>query len=222
MLDAGVRYKRIQQAVHFQTRRIRFALITHEHMDHAKAVKDLVFAGVPTYMTKGTASALEIEGAILLEPGVDAYRVVRDDHWRFLPFPTVHDAAEPVGFFLTHGSDRILYATDTHYIPARVQAPTHLILECNYCSDILMRRIETGEIAGAMKNRLLHSHMSLERLLEYLKSQDLSHCCKIVLVHLSAGNSDEDRMIREVTKATGIHTVAAAKGMSIDLSAVPF
>ncbi len=159
LLDAGIRYKRIQQAVRFQTKRIRFALITHEHMDHAKAVKDLVFAGIPTYMTKGTASALGIEGAILLEPGVDAYRVVRDDHWRFLPFPTVHDAAEPVGFFLTHGSDRILYATDTHYIPARVQEPTHLILECNYCSDILMRRIETGEIAGTMKNRLLHSHM---------------------------------------------------------------
>ena len=44
----------------------------------------------------------------------------------------------------------------------------------------------------------------------------------IVLIHLSDGNSDEERFVREVKEITGKPVYAANAGMVLDLSKQPY
>ena len=49
----------------------------------------------------------------------------------------------------------------------------------------------------------MHSHMSLQHLVEFLEASDLSRLKQIYLVHLSAENSDEAEMKRQIQRLTG-------------------
>ena len=62
LLECGLPFKVIQRKLDFKLSDIDACLVTHEHMDHAKAVKDLMKAGVDCYMTKGTSEALGVSG----------------------------------------------------------------------------------------------------------------------------------------------------------------
>ena len=45
---------------------------------------------------------------------------------------------------------------------------------------------------------------------------------EIILIHLSEGNSDEDRFVSEVREVTHKETLAAKAGMSIELNVTPY
>jgi len=62
LLECGISFKEIKKKLNFRTSEIAACLITHEHGDHAKAVNDLMKAGIDCYMSKGTKEALGIEG----------------------------------------------------------------------------------------------------------------------------------------------------------------
>jgi hypothetical protein len=64
--------------------------------------------------------------------------------------------------------------------------------------------------------------MSLEHLKDYLMTQPLKQARKIVLLHLSDARSDEKRMVDEISELTGIETVAAKAGLSVELEQYPF
>ena len=116
----------------------------------------------------------------------------------------------------------MLFATDTYYIRYKFRNLNAIMVECNYCKDILDRNIEAGLIDEAMKRRLMESHMSLDHCKDFLKANDLSQCRKIVLLHLSYSNSDATRMIREITELTGIETVVADAGLELELEQYPY
>ena len=65
LLECGVSYKKLKQLCGFMTADLAACLISHEHKDHSACAKDLIAAGVPVYMSSGTAEALELEGAAL-------------------------------------------------------------------------------------------------------------------------------------------------------------
>lgn len=223
LLDAGVRYSEIQKALSHDISKVTGALITHEHQDHCKAVPDLLKAGIRVRMSVGTSLALNGTGTPLKRRHPPAYDLIQAGEWTIQPFATEHDAEEPVGFLLAnYRGHKILYATDTFYLKYSFTGLTHIIIECNYCTDILLQNIEAGRLPVAMKSRLLHSHFSLENVIKFLRSTDLSSCVKIVLVHLSDGNSDAARMVREIHLASGIPTAAAENGMDIDFNLFPF
>lgn len=222
-LDAGVSINGIVSALSHDTRKFDGAIITHGHGDHSKAVKDLVKSGVPVYLSRGTFEEVGNLGAILPVTSDGRFDVFKVGNWNIQPFSVQHDAADPVGFLLANfKGHKILYATDTYYLKYSFIGLTHIIVECNYCTDILMHNIESGNISGARKNRLLHSHFSLENVLKFLKATDLTHCVKIVLVHLSDANSDAKKMVNAVFKQTGIETIAAEDGIDINFDLFPF
>jgi len=96
------------------------------------------------------------------------------------------------------------------------------MIECNYCTEILERNIENGYLASGLADRLKTSHFSLNNIKEFLKANDLRYCKKIILLHLSDGNSDARQMVSEIQTLTGIETVVAEKGLNIDLGDCPF
>jgi phosphoribosyl 1,2-cyclic phosphodiesterase len=203
LLEAGIPIGKIKEALGFNLSGVAGALISHCHMDHAKAVKDLIKSGVDCWMSGGTAQALGVS---------NSYRLNRlglvnklPDGWLVAPVPLEHDAEEPTGFFIqAPDKERLLFIADTGFIRNRFDSVNILAIECNHIEGILSENIINGSVPSVAGRRIRRSHMSLERVITMLKSNDLSVCREIWLLHLSNGNSDEKQMIKAVQEATGI------------------
>ncbi|WP_276862585.1 MBL fold metallo-hydrolase [Anaerococcus tetradius] len=215
LLECGLPFKVIQKKLNFKVSEIDACLVTHEHMDHAKAVKDLMKAGVNCYMTKGTAEALEISGHRLktFRPFEKArYYSEELKNLIILPFEAVHDVKEPVSYYIrtfskTEKTESLVFVTDTAYLKYKIPDCDCLMIECNYVKSVLDERVKQGKINVSLRNRILKNHLSLESLVEALKVADLSRCKKIYLLHLSDGNSDEELIKRTIQETTGIEVV---------------
>lgn len=213
ILDAGMACKKVIPHAP-NVRRIKALLLSHEHGDHARFWGDYNLRGIKCIASNGTWNALGMhwDGAKPMKP-------ITAGNFTVLPFETQHDAAEPFGFLIRYHptGETIIYATDTYYLKYTFPGVNYWLVECNYCEDLI-----DAETDAVLRNRLKESHMSLRRLKDALKANDLRETAKIVLVHLSDQRSDERRMVQEITDQTGIETVAAAAGMTIELERTPF
>jgi phosphoribosyl 1,2-cyclic phosphodiesterase len=230
LLDCGISIDRIKKGMDFDFHELHACLLSHEHNDHSKAVKELMALGVDVYTSAGTAEACGLSGhrlrIVQAERGFDIYGPRDDFHVQskgyVLPFRTQHDAKEPLGFLIQVGGEKVLYATDTYYLEYVFTGLNYIIVECNYLIETLDRNIEAGRIPRDLRRRLLKSHFELGNLVKFLKASDLSHCRQIILVHLSDGNSDALRMAGEIFLQTGVQTVATDAGMDILLEGAGF
>lgn len=201
LLEAGIPIKAIKRGLDYRLGEIEAVLVSHSHGDHAKAVGDVLQAGIDVYMSKPTADALGATGhrVRILEPR----KQVRIGTWTVLPFETQHDCDGSLGYLLASGDKKVLFATDTYYVKYRFRGLTHVLVECNYASDILAANVEAGLVPAAMRDRLLRSHFSLDNVKAFLQANDLSQVEEIHLLHLSDSNSDVERFKREVQELTG-------------------
>jgi phosphoribosyl 1,2-cyclic phosphodiesterase len=211
MIECGISIDRIRKGCSFRLTEIKACLISHEHQDHAKAVKGLMKAGIDCYMSQGTAEALGVSGHRVNI--IKAKQQFRLGAWTILPFETQHDVAEPLGFLMANqDGEKLLYATDTYFIRHRFQGLTHIMIEANYSLDILRANVEAGSVPKELKTRILKSHFSLENVKKFLLANDLSKVEAIFLLHLSDNNSDSERFKREVMELTGKPTYIAHEG----------
>lgn len=210
LLECGIPFREIQKGLQFRVSGVAGCLVSHEHQDHSKAVRDVMKAGIDCYMSAGTAEALGISGHRLHI--IQARQQFQLGSWTVLPFETQHDAAEPLGFLLANQyGEKLLYATDTYYIRYRFHGLTHVAIECNYSLDILRANVEAGLVEPALKKRILKSHFSLENVKNFLKANDLSKVQEIWLLHMSDGNSDAKRFKKEIQELTGKPVFVAEK-----------
>nr|DAM67733.1 MAG TPA: YycJ-like MBL-fold protein [Caudoviricetes sp.] len=217
LLECGLPFKLIQRKLGFKLSDIDACLVTHEHMDHAKAVKDLMRAGVDCYMTKGTAEALGVKGHRL-----KTYRPFEKARYYseelkdvvILPFEAVHDVTEPVSYYIRTFSKKektesIVFVTDTAYLKYKIPSCDVLMIECNYVKSTLDENVEQGKVNTSLRNRIVKNHLSLETLVEALHTADLKRLKKIYLLHLSDSNSDEELIKRTIQEITGVEVVIA-------------
>ena len=201
LIDPGVPIKQIKRCLDHRLCDITAALISHEHQDHCRGVKDLMKCGVDCYMTVGTANALEIDDHHRLHI-VYINQVKRIGKWRVMPFPTIHNAAEPVGFLLVSGEEKLAFITDTQYIRYRFQGLTHLMVEIDFDMDILQANVRQGSDMAIAKN-VIRNHMSLETAKGFFKANDMSAVQEIHLLHLSTGNADAALFKKEIQALCG-------------------
>jgi phosphoribosyl 1,2-cyclic phosphodiesterase len=203
LLDCGLPWKKIRELLRFRTSELAGILLTHSHMDHCKGAKDAAKSGIEIYASKATLDALQV--AEHRANVVEAGEVFTVASWRVRPFETVHDTEGSLGFYMV-GSDgeAFLYLTDSAYSPVRFKALSVIAVECNFQSDILTDNILEGRVPWMVGKRVRRSHASLDTVIDFLRANDLSKCREVWLLHLSAQNSDEERMRREVQRATGI------------------
>ncbi|TVX93017.1 MBL fold metallo-hydrolase [Paenibacillus agilis] len=210
LIEAGLPYRQLQQALHFRMTEIAGCLITHDHGDHSKATKDVMRAGVSIYTSEGTAEALGLSGHRVKV--IEARKEFQIGSWTILPFEVEHDVDEPLGFLLANqDGDKLLFATDTYYIRYRFKGLTHIMVECNYSLEILNENIISGRTPSIMKSRLLRSHFSLENMKDFLRANDLRRVQEIWLLHLSDSNSDEELFKRKIQELTGKHVIVAQR-----------
>lgn len=208
LIECGINYKDIQIALNFDTKRVVGCLLSHEHKDHSKGLKDVLRAGIDVFMSKGTAGAEGIKHhRINIVENKKQFKV---GTFTILPFDVEHDVNEPFGFLIANEQgDKLLFATDTYYIKYKFTGLTHLMIECNYSQTILDDNINIGVVPQVMKRRLMQSHFSLENVIEFLKANDLSKVDEIHLLHLSDTNSNELEFKNKIQEVTGKRVVIA-------------
>lgn len=208
LLECGVPYKKLQKITGFQWSAFAGCLVTHEHKDHSKSARELIGNGVVVYMSDGTARALGIDSAEIVE-AMEQFNVGSLD---IVPFATFHDAVEPLGFLIKSriDGDVLAFATDTVNLRYRFPGLNILAIEANYDRAILDR---CERMPDKVKHRITNSHMEIEILCDYLRSLDLSRCREIHLLHLSDATSHEGHFINKVLRAVpeGIQVTACRK-----------
>ncbi|AGY48274.1 metal-dependent hydrolase [Bacillus phage Pony] len=202
LLECGVTFKELQQATNYETSSVSGVLLTHEHSDHCKGLKDVLNRGIDVYTSAGTAAALEIQHNRLKT--VEKKKPFKIGTFQIMAFDVEHDVSEPFGFLIMNqAGNKLLFATDTYYIRYKFPGLTHILLETNYSEDIINRNVDLGRCAPSLRKRIRQSHMSLETAIEFFKVNDLSKVEEIHLIHLSDSNSDEQLFKTEVQKVTG-------------------
>lgn len=203
LLECGIRYRKIQEALNFQVSALGGVLISHEHGDHSKACEKLMRAGIDCYMSQGTAEALRVKSHRFIK--VELEKQFEINSWIIKPLKAKHDAVEPINFLLysRETSDKLVYLTDTFYTQYTFENLNYIMVECNYSKDILNKNVKNGRVSAVQKNRLVLSHFGLENVKDFLASNDLSQVREIWLLHLSDDNSDAARFKREIQQQTG-------------------
>ncbi len=210
LLEAGLSVREIKKCLDFKLSSIDACLCTHEHKDHSKGVPDLMKAGIDCYMSAGTAHALDanINGHRLHR--LIAKKQIQIGTWTVLPFETIHDAEEPLGFLLVNrDGEKLLFATDTHYLPYKFNKLTHIAIECNFEPETLKHNVVSGQVPPEVGKRLWSRHMSFNQVQNFLQANDLSRVQSICLLHLSGDNSDPEGFEKEIERQTGIPTYIA-------------
>lgn len=230
ILEAGVPLMEVKKALNFDLTCIAACLVTHEHGDHAKYVKDYLSAGIPVFMSYGTAKALNMNHHRLtvFVPNKLTWTAASacsdfGYEFTFRAFKVVHDAADPVCYLIRHEEcGTVLFLTDTHYSPYRFNGLNNIIIECNYSREIIDRKTGTG-IPKVLRDRIIQNHMELKTVLEFLSVNDTSAVNNIVLIHLSESNSDSKEFIQQVKRISpGKQVTAADKGMIIEFNKTVF
>lgn len=208
LLECGIPWKAIQRGLDFKTSELAGCLVSHGHKDHCKAAEDVMRVGIDCYMSQGTADVLGASGhrVKIIEP-LKQFAV---SGWAILPFETQHDCDGSLGFLLANqDGEKLLFITDSYYCKYKFAGINVIMIECNHSYDILDQNVANGSLPLTMKNRLIQSHFSLENVKEFLKANDLSKVREIHLIHLSDGNSDEERFKREIQELSGKPTFIA-------------
>ncbi len=221
IIEAGVNIKAIKQALNFNVNKVVGCIVSHEHMDHAKSINELLKTGISTYASKGTFSSLNIENHRAIP--IENKRLVNIGKFKVMPFDVQHDAAEPFGFIIKHSEcGNILFLTDTFYCAYTFNNLNNILIETNYSKKIIDAKVKAGASPEFLRNRIIKSHMSLENCLKMLKANDLSKVNNIVLIHLSDSNSNEVEFKDTVELATNKTVTVANNGISINFNKTPF
>src|SRR3990167_9756630 len=197
MIEAGITPDRIMKAFNYQVSKIAGVLISHSHKDHCKSVDDVAMLGVDCYMTRETARDLKFEQEHRLKI-ITPLKKFSVDRFQVIAFPTIHDCPGSVGFLISDGEDKLLYATDTFYISNKFKGLTIIAIECNWSEETWSPDIDLG-----LKRRIESTHLSLEVVKDFLTANDLRKVREIHLLHMSNSNSNAEYFNTEVQKLTG-------------------
>lgn len=222
VIEAGVPVSKVVRFLKGNTGIIAGCLLTHEHQDHAKYVRQYMLRAININTSKGTADKLDLR---------DAGRINICRNWEIFstgrftvrPFNVHHDAAEPFGYFIHHPEcGNVLFATDTYYLDHSVSSGLNqIMIECNYSRDLLDKNYQAKKIHPIVRNRTLKSHMEHKICLEAIMSNNLHDVANIVLLHLSSNNADPDMYVNSVIERSGKRVFLARKGLDIDFNINP-
>ena len=203
LLDAGIPFGAIQRGVGFRVRQISACLITHAHSDHVRGARELAKHGIDIYISSGAAEASGLFGHRIHR--VSPLETFTVGTLEILPFDVQHDTPDPLGFFINSKltGERLLHFTDTYYLKYTFPGITHIMSECNHSKEGIHDSIAAGRITPELAARLVKSHMSIDRLEEMLKANDLSKLRQIYLLHLSENNSRPEEFKQRIAALTG-------------------
>jgi phosphoribosyl 1,2-cyclic phosphodiesterase len=186
LLDFGISKKRVSDALKdygFTFDDLQAVFLTHTHSDHASDVFNVIQEKLFCPQPKVPKVGFLISGDHL----VKAYQVFHVGVFTITALPLSHDCPNTMGYLVDDGFEKLLYVTDTGFVPEKnfpyMNDCTYYIFESNHDPkmlyesrrpDYLIRRIisDTG-------------HLSNYDGSYYLSNLIGNHTKEVVLCHLS-------------------------------------
>jgi phosphoribosyl 1,2-cyclic phosphodiesterase len=211
IIEAGIPLKDVLPVIDFNVSKIIGVLSSHIHGDHSRYIPDYLFRSIPVY---GPEEVTKVYKTKI----VQHKKTFQLGNFRIMPFELKHDA-QCLGFLIQHPKmGKLLFATDTYYVPYKFKGLNHILIELNYSKDIINDNVSKGYVPLIQYKRVLSSHMELETAKKMLKANDLSQVTNILLMHLSDKNSDAKLFKKEIESVTGRPVYIADKELEISLN----
>lgn len=193
VLDAGINVKDIAAHLAFTSwRNVVAALITHEHKDHSKSLKEIARNGINCFGYFNLVKGQRIE--------------LKD--WIIQAFECAHDAI-CLGFAIKNltSNEILVYATDTTQLPIVLNADFWLV-ECNYDEKTLNETIQQDEQDYNYLGRVSDTHMGLDYLTEYFKCEQIKRPKVLIACHLSENNTSPDKVLNGLRNSADFIDIA--------------
>ena len=178
LIDVGIPYKKIKEkllSLDYNINNIDYILITHEHIDHIRALTSFAtsktFSGVKVM---GVSNKLEKN----IENTLGTYKVV--------PFPLSHDVS-CCGYRIISDNESLVYLTDSGYVNTKIVPfianATYYIFESNHDINMLME----SDRPYYLKARILsdNGHLNNEDASEAILNVIGPSTKEIYLAHIS-------------------------------------
>lgn len=219
-IEAGCKFLDFKKMIEWKISNVVGCIVSHEHGDHARYIKDFMQSGIPVYTAFETQTALETitgERTIAISP-----RTARQiGSFSVTPFNVPHDTEiECYGYLIKHEEmGQLLFMTDLEYCKYNFSKLNieHIMVEANYDMQFVNRDEPNYE-------HRLRGHMSLDTALKFISTNDNPMLLNVVLIHLS-DKSGNPALFTEETKKTieyGANVYVARKGLEVNLNLCPF
>lgn len=207
LIDCGIGPNRLRSellAFGLRLSDLAFVYITHEHIDHIRAVPALIKAGVPVVTGRGTAQAMGLSNQWL---AVQHGKRFECGNIEVTAIRTSHDAAEPLGALVSLGGVTAAVFTDLgewdEVIVDSMSQADVIVVEANHNLDMLKR----GPYPAHLKRRVLSSvgHLSNDdcgRLTDVVRERSGKDPI-IYLAHLSETNNTPKLAVADVASSGG-------------------
>jgi len=217
IIEAGVPFAKVEQALDFKIFNIEGCILTHRHLDHFKYANEYAKRGISIFCNENVFEAADLRWKYKFNI-VEHNKTFTLGDFTIKPFNLIHDVP-CFGFYIKHPeTGNFIFATDTSQIPYRFGKLHNILIECNYEDNI----IDTNETHYKLRDRVVNSHLSLKQVTEFLKMQDLSELNNLVLLHLSESNSNIQQYKREITKEIGHPVEIALPELQLTFNKEPF
>lgn len=219
-IEAGCKFLDFKKMIDWKIANVSGCIVSHEHGDHARYIKDFMKSGIPVYTAFETQTALETitgERTIAIPPR----RTRQIGSFTVTPFNVPHDTEiECYGYLIEHEEmGKLLFLTDLEYCRYDFSnmKVEHIMVEANYSMDLVDRNEPNYE-------HRLRGHMSLYTALKFIQKNDNPALRNVVLIHLSNTSGDPALFLQRTKKTIkyGANVYVAEKGLEVDMNLCPF
>lgn len=202
VIEAGVNFTAVKKALNFDLSGVVGVLVSHEHGDHAKFVKDFQKFGKKIYCTLGTGEKLETHKVVSY---MESYEI---GLFKIVPFVIFHDAKEPCGFLIQFEGKRLVFLTDSSDLNVMISKVDYWIIEANYSNN----KLRSSLLDPRLKKRIQDTHMSIDRCKTILDAHNAENAKHVLLIHASDNHSDKEEFLTKIPYAA-----IAENGLILDL-----
>lgn len=204
LIDVGISYNKIKEkleSLNYKIEDIDYILITHEHVDHIRALKsfpsDKLYSGVNI-------------------PGINKILIkneeIRLGDYLILTYPLSHDVA-CCGYRITVNNESLVYLTDTGYVSYKIKPfinnATYYVFESNHDVKMLM----DSNRPFFLKSRILadDGHLSNEDASELICEAIGKETKEIYLAHVSRDCNSKELAYNSLIKSLNKHNYDCEK-----------
>ena len=201
LVELGIGWNDMLRGLNYDLSNIASCLVTHLHKDHSKSVPNAIKSGLSVYSCQDVANIHK--GVKVLPKGVKT----SVGGFRVQPLPLKHNV-ECIGFLITHDEfGKLLFCSDCATTPYKVKGCHHVLIESNYSDDKLIDNMCNNVYSQSASE----NHLEIGQCVEAIKRNYSTELQNVVLLHLSAGNSDEKGFINRVKQEIAFDRVYVAQ-----------
>ena len=217
LIEAGLPVSNVRKRVN-DFAQIKGCIVSHRHGDHSKYIADFMKAGITVYAPGSVFCQIkepEDKRVVLGNP----LEPVKIGGFTVIPMHANHDVT-CYAYHIHHNElGKMLFVTDSAGFDGKFEGLRHIMIECNWSEACIKKAIDEGRTSWDVAERSMTTHMGLEVMIDYLKSEKLTEEAEeVILLHLSHENSDEKNFIGTAEKELQKPVYVAKRGFEIELS----